>query len=329
MGSATFWRDRPVFVTGCTGVLGSWLTLRLVELGAAVVGLVRDWVPNSQLVLSGGLAKINVVRGSLTDPGLLDRVFAEYEIDTCFHLAAVTTVGISNRAPLTTFETNIRGTWLLLEAARRWPRTARVLVASSDKAYGAHTRLPYTEDMPLNGMAPYEVSKSCADMIARAYAQTYALPVAVTRCANMYGGGDLNWNRIVPGTVRSVYYNERPLIRSDGSPKRDYLYIEDIVNAYITLAEAMIDGAHTGEVFNFGQERPITALEMVQTIIRLSNRPELTPIVQNATSNEIQNQYLSSAKAHEQLGWQPQYTFEEGLQATIDWYHNFLAANGS
>lgn len=326
MADQTFWRNRRVFITGCTGILGSWLTPRLVELGADVVGLVRDWVPNSLLIESGAINRITIVRGGLTDPGLLDRIFAEYDIDTCFHLAAITTVGISNRAPLATFETNIRGTWLLLEAARRWPRTGRVIVASSDKAYGEHSQLPYTEDMALNGLRPYEVSKSCADMLARTYATTYSLPVAVTRCANLYGGGDLNWNRIVPGTIRSVYYDERPVIRSDGSPLRDYLYVEDVVDAYLTLAEAMADGAHTGAAFNFGQAHPVSALEMVQTIIELSGKSELTPIIQNQASGEIQNQYLASDKAHQQLGWQPRYTFKQGLQATIDWYHRFLSA---
>ncbi len=326
MIDVSFWRDRRVLVTGCTGVLGSWLTSRLAELGADVVGLVRDWVPQSHVVRSGTLERIKVVRGSVTEEETVHRVFAEYEIQTCFHLAALTVVGVANRAPLPTFDTNIRGTWLLLEAARQWGRVEQMLVASSDKAYGSHDTLPYTEDAPLQGRHPYDVSKSCADLIAQAYAHTYQLPVAVTRCANMYGGGDLNWNRIVPGTIRSTLLNERPLVRSDGTMKRDYIYVKDIVHAYLLLAQAMRSGAHTGAVFNFGVDAPITVLEMVRAIVNLSDHPELEPVILNNAPNEIQNQYLSSEKAHRVLGWKPQYTLDEGLKETIAWYREVLSA---
>ncbi|MBI3241542.1 MAG: NAD-dependent epimerase/dehydratase family protein, partial [Chloroflexi bacterium] len=252
MTDLNFWRDRRVLVTGCTGVLGSWLTARLVEAGADVAGLIRDWVPQSQLVRSGTMERIKVVRGSVTDEEVVNRIFAEYEIQTCFHLAALTVVGVANRAPVPTFEANIRGTWLLLEAARQWGKLEQFVLASSDKAYGSHDVLPYTETAPLQGKHPYDVSKSCADLIAQTYAHSFKMPVAVTRCANMYGGGDLNWNRIVPGTIRSVLLNERPIVRSDGTMKRDYVYVKDIASAYLTLAEAMRDGAHTGGTFNFG-----------------------------------------------------------------------------
>ena len=320
MIDSDFWHDRRVLVTGCTGVLGSWLTAKLAELGADVVGLVRDWVPQSHAVRSGLLDRIKVVRGSITDEETVNRIFAEYEIQTCFHLAALTVVGVANRAPGPTFETNIRGTWLLLEAARAWGQVEQMVVASSDKAYGAHQQLPYTEDAPLQGRHPYDVSKSCADLIAQAYAHTYQLPVAVTRCANMYGGGDLNWNRIVPGTIRSALLNERPIVRSDGTMKRDYVYVKDIALAYLTLAQAMRAGAHTGATFNFGNDTPISALEMVNQIVRLSDHPDLQPVIQNIAVNEIQDQYLSSEKARRVLGWQPQYTLEEGLRETLDWY---------
>ena len=319
-----FWRDRRVLVTGCTGVLGSWLTAKLAELGADVVGLVRDWVPQSQAVRSGLLDRIKVVRGSVTDEETVNRIFAEYEIQTCFHLAALTVVGVANRAPGPAFETNIRGTWLLLEAARAWGKVEQMVVASSDKAYGAHDQLPYTEDAPLQGRHPYDVSKSCADLIAQAYAYTYQLPVAVTRCANMYGGGDLNWNRIVPGTIRSALLNERPIVRSDGTMRRDYVYVKDIALAYLTLAQAMRAGAHTGATFNFGNDTPISVLEMVNQIVSLSDHPDLEPVVQNIAANEIQDQYLSSEKARRVLGWQPQYTLEEGLRETIDWYRDVV-----
>ena len=320
----SFWRDRRVLVTGCTGVLGSWLTAKLAELGADVVGLVRDWVPQSHAVRSGTLDRIKVVRGSVTDEEIVNRVFAEYEIQTCFHLAALTVVGVANRAPVPTFETNVRGTWLLLEAARQWGRIEQMVVASSDKAYGSHEKLPYTEDAPLQGRHPYDVSKSCADLITQTYAHTYKMPVAVTRCANMYGGGDLNWNRIVPGTIRSALLNEQPIVRSDGAMKRDYIYVKDIVFAYLTLAQAMREGAPMGATFNFGMDAPITVLEMVNKIVSLSDHPDLQPIIQNIATNEIQNQYLSSEKAHRVLGWKPQHTLEEGLRETIGWYREVL-----
>ena len=320
----SFWRDRRVLVTGCTGVLGSWLTAKLAELGADVVGLVRDWVPQSHVVRSGTLDRIKVVRGSVTDEEIVNRIFAEYEIQTCFHLAALTVVGVANRAPVPTFETNIRGTWLLLEAARQWGRIEQMVVASSDKAYGSHEKLPYTEDAPLQGRHPYDVSKSCADLITQTYAHTYKMPVAVTRCANMYGGGDLNWNRIVPGTIRSALLNEQPIVRSDGTMKRDYIYVKDIVFAYLTLAQAMREGAHTGATFNFGMDAPITVLEMVNKIVGLSDHPDLQPIIQSIAANEIQNQYLSSEKAHRVLGWKPKYTLEDGLRETIAWYRDVL-----
>ncbi len=324
MADASFWRDRRVLITGCTGVLGSWLTAKLVELGADVVGLVRDWVPQCQLARSGTMERIKVVRGSVTEPETVDRIFAEYEIQTCFHLAALTVVGVANRAPVPTFETNVRGTWLMLEAARQWGRVEQFVLASSDKAYGSHEALPYTEDAPLQGRHPYDVSKSCADLIAQTYANTYGMPVAVTRCANMYGGGDLNWNRIVPGTIRSTLLNERPIIRSDGAMKRDYVYVMDIVSAYLALAEAMQGGAHTGGMFNFGVDAPRTVLEMVQAIIKLSDHPELEPVLLGSAPNEIQNQYLSSERAHKLLGWQPQHTLEEGLRETMAWYKEMM-----
>lgn len=320
-----FWRDRPVLVTGCTGILGSWLTSALVELGADVIGLVRDWVPKSHLVLSHTYERIKTVRGDVTDYALLERILAEYEVETVFHLAAQTIVPIANHNPLSTFETNIKGTWLLLEAAYRAKTVGRLIVASSDKAYGAHEQLPYHEDAPLLACHPYEVSKACAEMLARTYAATYGLPVAITRCANLFGGGDLNWNRIVPGTMRSVIYGERPIIRSDGSPARDYLFVRDAVVGYVRLAELLDEPHLRGEAFNFGMDQPKSVLEMVQTIIAISHHPQLEPIILDEAPNEIQEQYLCSAKARELLGWEPAYTLEESLQETADWYEEFLS----
>jgi CDP-glucose 4,6-dehydratase len=232
-----FWQDRPVLVTGATGLVGGWLTRRLIEAGADVVCLVRDWVPQQELIRSNLIEQAIVVRGDLRDRDLLERTIGEYETDTVIHLAAQTIVCVANRNPISTFESNIQGTWNLLEACRRSPGVRSIVVASSDKAYGDQEILPYNEDTPLRGQHPYDVSKSCADLITHTYAKTYDLPVAVTRCGNFFGGGDLNWNRIVPGTVRAVLRGQRPVIRSDGHFVRDYFYVEDGVAAYMMLAE--------------------------------------------------------------------------------------------
>jgi len=320
----SFWLDRPVLVTGCTGFLGSWLTIALVEEGATVVGLVRDEVPFSLLRRSGYQDRIAIVRGDVTDYELIERALNEYEIDAIFHLAAQTIVTIANRAPLSTFESNIRGTWTVLEAARRSPTITRVVVASSDKAYGAHETLPYTEDAPLLGCHPYDVSKACADLIARAYAATYDLPVAVTRFANLYGGGDLNWNRLVPGTMRSLMRGERPIVRSDGTLLRDYLYVQDATRGYMKLSECLDKPEVRGEAFNFGMDAPKSVLEMIQAIIAVIGRPDLEPVVLANAPNEIQAQYLDSSKARRLLEWTPRYSLEEGLRETLAWYREFL-----
>jgi CDP-glucose 4,6-dehydratase len=323
--SQSFWLDRPVFVSGCAGFLGSWLTSALIDSGATVVGLVRDRVPFSLLRRSGYLDRITVVRGDVTDYELIERVLNEYEIDAVFHLAAQTIVPIANRAPLSTFETNVKGTWTVLEAARRSPTVTRMAVASSDKAYGVHETLPYVEDAPLLGCHPYDVSKACADLIARTYFATYGLPVAVTRCANLYGGGDLNWNRIVPGTMRSLIRGERPIIRSDGTLLRDYLYVQDAVHAYMTLVEHLDVDAVRGQAFNFGMDKPTSVLEMVHAIVAVSDRPDLEPVVLGDAPNEIPAQYMDSGKAQRLLNWAPGHSLEEGLGETFTWYREFLS----
>lgn len=320
-----FWRNRPVLITGCTGLLGSWLTQTLLMQGADVVGLIRDWVPQSQLVLSGTDQRIKVVRGSVTDYALLERVLAEYEIEAVFHLAAQTIVTIANRNPLSTFETNIKGTWLLLEAARRVGTVKRFLMASSDKAYGVHEKLPYSEDAPLLACYPYDVSKACAERLAHTFAVTFGLPVAITRCANLYGGGDLNWNRLIPGTIRSVLYGERPIVRSDGTLVRDYLFVQDAVSGYLKLAEALDDPALKGQAFNFGMDDPKSVLQVVQVIIDAADKPEIKPIILNKAPNEIPSQYLSSAKAGRVLGWAPTHSLAQALSETIAWYRAFLS----
>ncbi|MFN9370511.1 MAG: NAD-dependent epimerase/dehydratase family protein [Planctomycetaceae bacterium] len=321
-----FWVDRPTLVTGGTGLVGSWLVRRLRQAGASVVCLVRDWVPESELVRSGDLARATVVRGDVRDQATLERALGEHEIRTVIHLAAQTIVGIANRNPVSTFETNIQGTWALLEACRRSPLVQQVVVASSDKAYGVHDQLPYDETAPLRGDHPYDVSKSCADLIAHTYAKSYGLPVAITRCGNFYGGGDLNWNRIIPGTIRSVIRGERPVIRSDGSFIRDYFYVEDGAAAYMLLAEQLAGRPELrGEAFNFSNEIQLTALDVVRQVLA-SLGSSLEPEILNQASNEIPHQYLSAEKARRLLNWSPAFTFPEGLQKTIAWYRDFLGA---
>ena len=319
-----FWRDRPTFVTGATGLVGAWLVKRLVEHGAEVTCLVRDWVPRSELVQAGLLEKVNVVRGDVRDQDGLERAIGEFETDTVIHLAAQTIVGIANRNPVSTFETNVAGTWALLEACRRSPRVKQVVLASSDKAYGDHEKLPYGEDAPLHGTHPYDVSKSCADLIGQSYARSFGLPVVITRCGNFYGGGDLNWNRIIPGTIRSVLRGERPVIRSDGTYVRDYFYVEDGAAAYMLLAEKLAaNPALRGEAFNFSNELQVTVRELVDRILRQMGS-SLVPEVLNEAQREIKHQYLSAEKARRVLGWKPLFTLEQGLERTLAWYRAHL-----
>jgi CDP-glucose 4,6-dehydratase len=323
--NATFWKDRPVLITGATGLVGSWLLKRLAGAGAEIVCLVRDWVPQSEAARTHLLDRVRVVRGDVRDRPLVERALGEYEIDTVIHLAAQAIVGIANRNPISTFETNIQGTWTLLEACRRSPGVRSIVIASSDKAYGDQETLPYTEDAPLQGQHPYDVSKSCADLIAGAYAKTYGLPVAITRCGNFYGGGDLNWNRIVPGTIRSVIRGERPVIRSDGQYIRDYFYVEDGAAAYMLLAAQLHARPELrGRAFNFSNELQITVLELVKQIL-CAMGSSLSPDVRNEARNEILHQYLSAARARQELNWAPLFTLEEGLRRTIAWYREFLA----
>jgi len=322
----SFWLDRSTFVTGATGLVGSWLVQRLVDAGADVVCLLRDWVPQSELVRKNLLEKIKVVRGDVCDQALLERALGEYEVDTVIHLAAQTTVPVANRNPVSTFETNIGGTWALLEACRRSPLVKQVVVASSDKAYGDQESLPYDEEMPLQGNHPYDVSKSCADLITQTYAYSYNLPAVISRCGNFYGGGDLNWNRIVPGTIRSVLRQRSPIIRSDGQFVRDYFYVEDGAAAYLLLAEKLAENrALSGHAFNFSNEIQVTVLELAEKILALMDS-NLELDIRNEATNEIRHQYLNAEKARRMLGWEPLFTLDEGLRRTIAWYKDFYGA---
>lgn len=319
MGS--FWQGRTSFVTGSTGFVGANLVSELVAQGANVVCLQRDEVQPNSLDLLNIREKVTIVNGSVDDFTLMSRILNEYEVDAVFHLAAQALVGAANRSPVSTFESNIRGTYLLLEACRNGDTVKRVVVASSDKAYGSHTDLPYSEDFKLNALYPYDVSKACTDLLAGSFAHTFQLPVAVTRSANIYGPADANLSRIIPGTILSVLKNERPIIRSDGSPVRDFIFTDDIVAGYLLLAEN-IETAK-GEAFNFGSGEPVSMLDLVNTIVRLMGKEnELPPdiLLKTKIENEIDAQYLSSAKVEKRFGWTPTVGLESGLERTIDWY---------
>lgn len=323
----TAWKDRSVLVTGATGFVGSWLCRALLEEGARVTALVRDWDPQSEFIRSGDIRRCAVVEGRLEDYGTLVRAVTGHGIETVFHLGAQAIVGTALLDPLDTFESNIRGTYNLLEACRAHADLVRrVVVASSDKAYGDAAVLPYTEDMPAQGRHPYDVSKSCTDLLAQTYAATYGLDVAVARCGNIYGGGDLNWSRIVPGTIRQALSGCPPVLRSDGSLRRDYIFIGDVVEAYLAL------GRHgegiRGEAFNFGPRRPLSVLEITRAVLEALERPDLEPVIRNTARAEIRDQYLDSSKAYSVLGWEPKHTLREGLEATVAWYRSFLEGEG-
>ncbi len=323
-----FWQDRPTLVTGATGLVGSWLVRRLRQLGADIVCLIRDWVPQSELTLSGEMDQVKVVRGDLRDQDLLERCLGEYEIVTVMHLAAQTIVGVANLNPASTFETNIKGTWTLLEACRRIGSAKQIIIASSDKAYGEHEDLPYRETSPLHGMHPYDVSKSCADLIAQTYAKTYRMPLAITRCGNFFGGGDLNWNRIVPGTIRSVLRGHRPIIRSDGESIRDFLYVEDGATVFTLLAEQLDANSElAGQAFNFSYENRLSVLALVKQILALMGSP-LEPEIKGETFQEIRRQFLSAEKVRRLMNWKPLFSMEQGLRKTINWYDFFLKDRG-
>lgn len=321
---ATFWRGRPVLVTGATGLLGGWLVKELADQGAEIVALVRDGSPRSMFVSEGWEQRVNTVNGSLADISLLRRAMVEYECKTVFHLAAQTLVGVGKKDPVGTLEANVRGTWNLLEASRQ-TGVEQIVVASSDKAYGSSENLPYLETHPLQGQYPYDVSKSCADLISHMYAVTYDVPVCVTRCGNLYGGGDLNFSRTIPGLIMSTLRNERFLIRSDGKFVRDFLYAKDAVHAYMVLAQKMAeDKTLHGEAFNFSLEVKLTVLDIVYKVLDMMGRRDLEPIIQNIASNEIREQYMVAEKARKRLGWSPRYGLEKGLAETIEWYTDFF-----
>ena len=323
--TAQDWAGRRVLVTGATGMVGSWLVKALLARQAYVVALVLDADPQTELYRSADIDDVAVVSGALEDLATLERAVTLHEVDTVIHLGAQTIVGAAHRAPLYTFESNIRGTYNLLEACRRHADLVkRVVVASSDKAYGEQD-LPYTEASPLLGRHPYEVSKSCADMLAQSYHHTYGVPVTIARCGNIYGGGDLNWSRIVPGTIRDFLHGRRPIIRSDGTFRRDYIFVDDAVSAYLRLAESAGRPDVAGRAFNFSDESPSTVLQIVAALQRVMGCTHLEPDVRNTCVGEIPHQWVSAEAARAVLGWSPSVTLKEGLVRTVSWYRAFFA----
>jgi CDP-glucose 4,6-dehydratase len=323
------WTDRSVLVTGAGGFIGSWLTRRLVDSGADVVTLAPDLDPRSELVRSGTDARVTIVPGVLEDPDAVARVVVGREVDTVFHLGAQTIVGAARRDPVTTFEANVRGTYLLLDACRTAAGAVeRIVVASSDKAYGTVGELPYTERTPLDGRGPYDVSKTATDLLAQSYAATYDLPVAIARCGNVYGGGDLNWSRIVPGTIRAIVRGEQPVLRSDGSFVRDYLHVDDVVEAYLALAgwldATRVDGgASDGIAFNFSDESPLTVMEIYDAVCNACGGP-IEPLVLGTAVGEIHDQFLDSSRARAELGWKTAVELDDGLARAVEWYRALL-----
>ncbi len=315
------WDGIKVLVTGATGLVGSWLVKRLLSLNANVSGLVLDLDSNSELVRSGDINKIKIINGDLRSKLDITRAVAESECEIVFHLGAQTIVGEALIDPMWTFESNIAGTWHLLEALRQaGNQISAVVVASSDKAYGSSDLLPYLETYRLSGEGPYDVSKSCTDLIAQSYGKTYGLPVTIARCGNIFGGGDLNWSRIVPGTMRSLLNGTQPILRSDGSFVRDYVYVLDIVDAYIHLATKTKTENLNGEAFNFSRDQPLTVMEIYKGICEITSGVYVEPKILNAANNEIKDQYLDSSKAREILGWESKFTLESGLKETLSWY---------
>ena len=318
-----FWKGKNVFITGCTGLIGSWITEDLTKKGATVTGLVRDNVPNNNFDILKLKEKINIVHGDIERLDNLRRGLSEYDIDTVFHLAAQPIVTIALKDPVSTFKANINGTWNVLEACRLLD-VKRVVIASSDKAYGVHDILPYDEGCSLNGRFPYDASKACSDILAQTYFKSYGLPVGITRCGNIYGGGDMNFNRIIPETMKNIILDNNPPIRSDGQFVREFFYIKDVVRAYLALAENLNRSEVKGEAFNFGSGEPIKIIDLVNKMIEISGKTHLKPDIQNSAKAEIKEQYLSAKKAKEILNWEPKYNLSEGLKETYKWYKQYL-----
>jgi CDP-glucose 4,6-dehydratase len=322
----SFWKDKSVLVTGATGLVGSWLINELLKKEARITALILDSDPSSQLMRSGDIEKISVVNGNLSNYQDVTRAMFTNECSTVIHLGAQTIVGTALLDPLSTFESNIKGSWNVLEAARQSKGLVKaVVVASSDKAYGESDNLPYTEEQALHGDGPYDVSKSCTDLLAQSYGNTYDLPITVARCGNIYGGGDLNWSRIVPGTIRDLVAGRQPVLRSDGTFVRDYVHVDDVVSGYLQLAQVSQSKDLNGEAYNFSRDEPLSVMELYKQICQSTVGEYVEPKVLNKAKSEIKDQHLNSAKAKESLGWASNVSLESGLVRTVDWYKQYLA----
>ncbi|MBU0591471.1 GDP-mannose 4,6-dehydratase [Candidatus Micrarchaeota archaeon] len=321
-----YFDSKRILITGATGLIGPWLVEDLLNCGSDVTCLIRDHIPDSRFFTEKICDKVNLANGDLVDYPSVERVINEYEPEIVIHLGAQAIVGTAKRSPLGTFESNIKGTWNVLEACRVHDSLVKsIVVASSDKAYGDQEKLPYTEASPMMGTNPYDASKSCADLISQCYGKTYSLPLSISRCGNFFGGGDLNFSRIVPGTLKSAYADEAPTIRSDGTYIRDYIYVKDAVSAYKVLAKATAEKQFHGEAFNFSNEIQLTVLQMVGKILKACGKENLNPVVQNKATNEIKNQHLDASKAKKILGWKSEWGIDDGLKETAEWYHNYFS----
>ncbi len=329
MGSMgmNFWKDKKVFITGADGFIGGWIAKTLIEKEANVTVVIRDTKREDSLDLHNIRKKVNIVKGDIVDYPLMQRIMNEYSIQYVFHLAAQPLVEIATRSPLSTFESNIKGTWNILESARLTKTVEGVIVASSDKAYGNQEKLPYSEDQPLQGIYPYDASKVCTDVLTRSYFISFGLPVIVTRNANTYGGGDLNFGRMIPGAIISSLQGKEMNIRSDGTPERDFIYIIDVVNSYLSLAENIKNKNVVGNAFNTGSGNPIQVIDLFKLVTKLTGN-KIEPKVLGEATNEIDKQYLSTEKIKKTIGWKAKYTLEEGLKETIEWYRNYLVKKG-
>jgi CDP-glucose 4,6-dehydratase len=321
----SYWKGKTVFVTGATGLMGGWLVKALMHEGAEIVALIRDQAPKCMLVREGLIGRIATISGDLECLPTMQRAIAEYSPHAVFHLAAQPLVQVAKRDPVGTLRANVMGTWNVMEACRL-AGTSSVVVASSDKAYGASENLPYRETHPLQGRYPYDVSKSCTDLVAQMYAATYGVKTAIARCGNLFGGGDLNFSRTIPGLIKATLAGEPFVIRSDGKFVRDFLYVKDAAECYLILGEKLAeDPSISGEAFNFSLGERLTVLEIVHMTLAIMGRTDLKPVIQNIASSEIREQYLDASKAGERLGWQPHYGMKEAISETIDWYREHLA----
>lgn len=322
--TSAFWNGRRVLITGANGFIGAWLSRTLIDLGAQVTGY--DKSDSGALDLHPDVKpRVKIVLGDLTDQAKMEQTLADGQIQTLYHLAAQSNIAIARGGPVPAFESNIRGTWSVLDACRVYGKLETIAVAASNTVYGDHDRHPFDESFALNANHPYSASKACADILARCYAATWGLPIAIARATNTYGGADPNLARIVPGTFLSILRGQQPEIRSDGTPTKGYLYVKDTVNAYRLLGERAAEDAVRGQPVNFHPDKPSSVLELVQTMVNVADRPDLSPRV-TGKPGKYEFEHLTNQRARDVLGWTPQYSLEAGLRETFQWYQAHAGA---